>query len=82
MEHLIGKAKLADVMIEPRRGYVSYLLRLWQVNIKGETVWRASIKSAHTGELRGFASLDDLCLYLLGQTWMLSNAEKVEDRTQ
>jgi len=45
MEHLIGKAKLADVMIEPRRGYVSYLLRLWQVNIKGETVWRASIKS-------------------------------------
>ena len=39
--------------------YLSYLLRLWQVS-EEETTWRASLESSHTGERKGFASLDDL----------------------
>lgn len=39
--------------------YQSYLLRLWRVD-DGQEDWRASLESAHTGERRGFATLDAL----------------------
>jgi hypothetical protein len=54
--------------------YLSYLLRLWRVENHGETpgadkaIWRASLESAHTGEKRTFASLDDLVSFLWEQT--------------
>ena len=50
------------------RGYVAYLLRLWQVSSEGETVWRASLENARTGQRRGFTDLDDLCRFLRQQT--------------
>lgn len=50
------------------RDYEAYLLRLWRVNSKGKTTWRASVESARTGERQGFASLDDLFHYLRQQT--------------
>jgi hypothetical protein len=51
-------------MSNPRRKYVAYLLRLWQVEEGGNTVWRASLESPQTGERRGFASLADLFAFL------------------
>lgn len=46
-----------------RRDYRSYLLRLWRVGPE-EAAWRASLESPHTGELTGFASLEDLFAFL------------------
>jgi hypothetical protein len=50
------------------RRYLSYLLRLWQTQHEGRLVWRASVESARTGERRGFASLDELHAFLVGET--------------
>lgn len=44
--------------------YLSYLLRLWQVIVDGQPVWRASLESAQTGQHRGFASLVQLTAFL------------------
>jgi hypothetical protein len=44
--------------------YISYLLRLWQVETEGEWVWRASLDCPHTGQRRGFAGLAELCAFL------------------
>jgi hypothetical protein len=44
--------------------YLSYLLRLWRVSDEEQAVWRASLKSPHTGECRGFVSLIDLFTFL------------------
>ncbi len=38
--------------------YLSYLLRLWQVNQDGESVWHASLQDSRTGEKYGFARLE------------------------
>jgi hypothetical protein len=57
-------------MAREQRRYISYLLRLWQIESEGELVWRASLESPHTGERRGFASLADVFTFLekeLGQ---------------
>jgi len=51
-------------MSDPRRGYVAYLLRLWQVSEGQNAVWRASLEGPHTGERRGFATLQELFTYL------------------
>jgi hypothetical protein len=54
----------------PRR-YLSYLLRLWQESdgslYEDAPLWRASLESPRTGEVVGFASLDDLFDFLRGQ---------------
>jgi hypothetical protein len=55
-------------MSERRPGYRAYLLRLWQVRAAGETQWRASLENAHTGERRGFPSLERLVDYLRAET--------------
>jgi len=60
---------------EPRGqpGYLSYLLRLWQVDTEGSgsqvggAVWRTSLESSLTGERLGFASLDELIEFLQQQ---------------
>jgi hypothetical protein len=48
---------------QPER-YKAYLLRMWQVNRDGEWALRASLENVHTGERRGFASLDALIEFL------------------
>ena len=45
-------------------GYRAYLVRLWQVCQGGQTVWRASVEDAHTGERRAFADLTHLFAFL------------------
>jgi hypothetical protein len=51
-------------MSKKQQGYISYLLRLWQIRSAGELVWRASLESPHTGKRQGFASLADLFTFL------------------
>ena len=51
-------------MSKAQRGYRSYLLRLWQADLGGEAVWRASLQNPHTHERRGFANLADLFTFL------------------
>lgn len=48
--------------------YLSYLLRLWRESDGEVPVWRASLKSSHTGEKVGFGSLEELCEFLRRQT--------------
>lgn len=54
--------------VEERPAYASYLLRLWREDDEQESSWRASLESTHTGELRVFASLDELFEHLREQT--------------
>jgi hypothetical protein len=61
-------------MIELDRVYMAYLLRLWQVKDRGTVGWRASLESPHTGESRGFASLDDLFAFLRRQAGVDADA--------
>lgn len=51
-----------------QRGYLSYLVRVWQTRDGDTAVWRASLESPGSGERRNFASLDALVAYLYEQT--------------
>jgi hypothetical protein len=53
--------------------YLSFLLRLWRVSGKEQTVWRASLEDPATGEQQAFASLDDLFGFLRRETAELSD---------
>jgi len=55
-------------MIDERREYQAYLVRLWQVRSSGKWVWRAALESPHTGERQVFADLAGLFAYLERQT--------------
>ncbi len=59
-------------MKETQRGYISYLLRLWQAQDNGEAVWRASLESSQTGQRWVFANLDEALAFLRMQTSELS----------
>ena len=54
-------------MATERKGYLAYLVRLWQVDQQGGTIWRAHLEDAHTGESRGFISLEELFDFLRQQ---------------
>jgi hypothetical protein len=51
-------------MARPSQHYISYLLRLWQARDDGETIWRASLESAHSSQSWGFTSLAALYSFL------------------
>jgi hypothetical protein len=55
-------------MSEPRRGYLAFLLRLWQVRSEAGSTWRVSLESARSGERLGFASLEELFAFLQRRT--------------
>jgi hypothetical protein len=61
-------------MANQQPDYVSYLLRLWRASDGEDTVWRASLESPHTGERKGFASLDELFDFLRQQTAVSSDS--------
>jgi hypothetical protein len=62
--------------------YLSYLLRLWQIESEGELVWRASLESPHTGERRGFASLKALFAFLQQQADVVPDGDSGETGEQ
>ena len=53
--------------MEDGQRYYSYLLRVWLAGDRDQPHWRASLEDTHTGERRGFASLDDLFAFLREQ---------------
>lgn len=59
--------------------YLSFLLRLWRGEQNGENGWRASLEDPHTGELRGFASLQLLWDFLCEQMRVKSDDEIQDD---
>jgi hypothetical protein len=65
--------------------YLSYLLRLWQVDTEGvgqvsATVWRASLESSLTGKRQGFADLDELFEFLQRQTGAVADVNEEQER--
>ena len=66
-------------MGEEQRRYLSYLLRLWQIESKGQLVWRASLEDARTGERQGFASIDALLAFLREQTDVVTDSPEDEN---
>ena len=52
------------MMATGRAHYQAYMLRLWQDQGESGPQWRASLESPHTGERRGFASLEALFTFL------------------
>jgi hypothetical protein len=44
--------------------YRAYMLRLWSVQEAAGSVWRASLQSVESGELTGFACLEELVAFL------------------
>jgi hypothetical protein len=64
-----------------RRKYLSYLLRLWQVDTGVEgaggsgMAWRGSLECSLSGERQGFASLDELLEFLYRQTGAMADAD-------
>ena len=51
---------------QPR--YLAYLVRLWEVETEGESIWRASAQCPHTGERYAFADLERLYAFLKERT--------------
>jgi hypothetical protein len=47
----------------PRR--ISFLLRMWCVDENGGSNWQASLEMPGTGKRTGFASLEQLFVYLI-----------------
>jgi hypothetical protein len=66
-------------MSEHGPGYRAYLLRLWPVRVTEETVWRASLENAHTGERRGFPSLERLIDHLRMETRVQEPGRREDD---
>jgi hypothetical protein len=54
--------------VDDTHAYRAYLLRLWPAQEAGQTVWRASLESARTGEQVGFRTLQRLFAFLDDQT--------------
>ncbi len=50
---------------EQRKLYHAYLLRLWCTEPTGTGCWCASLEDPHTGELIGFAGLEELFAFLM-----------------
>jgi hypothetical protein len=63
-------------MMAEQPGYLAYMLRMWQVNDGGDSVWRASVESPHTGERHGFANLELLFAFLEEKTGELAQGEE------
>lgn len=64
------------------RGYRAYLVRMWPVCSDGQTIWRASVEDAHSGERRAFADLAQLFIFLEETTLSGQITIQHKDRSQ
>jgi hypothetical protein len=74
-----GAMRAVTSMSELRPGYRAYLLGLWRVQATGQTVWRASLENAHTGERHGFPSLERLMDHLRMETGVQESGRREDD---
>ncbi|MCG3209547.1 MAG: hypothetical protein FOGNACKC_03174 [Anaerolineae bacterium] len=54
-------------MLNPKEHYVSYLLRLRQIQTDSRFTWVASVQNTATGEQHCFAGVDALVEFLLAK---------------
>jgi hypothetical protein len=73
-------AAVENLVTERQRPYLAYLLRLWQIQDKGEIGWRASLENAHTGEKLAFAHLDELVVFLQDRIGLAPPAERLVEQ--
>jgi hypothetical protein len=66
-------------MIEQGEPYLSYLLRMWVVKNQEGKLWRCSVEDVHTGERKGFDSLESLCDFLCQETAPMPGAKLEND---
>jgi hypothetical protein len=66
-------------MGDPTPTYLSYLIRLWEADVDGRKVWRASAESPHTGERHAFADLSLLVGFLEEQTFYRSQETEASE---
>jgi hypothetical protein len=64
---------------QERGDYLSYLLRLWRESDGEVAVWRASLRSSHTGEKVGFGSLEELFEFLRQRLGVAPNSAQRQD---
>jgi hypothetical protein len=64
--------------VHDNKDYRAYLVRMWPVNSGGQTVWRASVEDAHSGERRAFADLPQLFAFL--QEITLNDPAPIQDK--
>ena len=69
-------------MSDEQQRYLSYLLRLWQIESKGQLVWRASLEDARTGERQGLASSASMLAFLREQTNEVTRADESQDEAE
>jgi hypothetical protein len=69
-------------MDQERLRYISYLLRMWQVESQGRAVWRATLEFPQTGKVIGFPDLDSLFTYLEQETRVSICVSRQTDRTE
>lgn len=48
-----------------RKGYRSFMLRIWQIEEDGKRAWRFSLERSMSGERVGFANLGELLTFLI-----------------
>ncbi len=71
---------MAEEPITPRRGYLSFLLRLWLESGGDAPLWRVSLERPQDGERLGFASLEDLFAFLEGETRSIPSGSQARMR--
>lgn len=49
------------------KGYRSFLMRLWQVEVEKKTVWRFSLEDSVSGQKVGFANIAEMMSYLMAE---------------
>ena len=72
-------------MSEKERRYIAYLMRLWQIEKKGQLVWQASLEDARTGKRQGFSSVEALFDFVrqqMNSTTATSRAENEADEPE
>lgn len=63
---------------DERPGRAAFLLRLWCVDETGCSNWRASLEIPATGKRIGFASLEQLFIYLIDYSENRSDGQEKE----
>jgi hypothetical protein len=67
-------------VIQKQQGYMSYLLRLWQIQGNQNPIWCASLENPHTGERLTFTSLPRLFAFLQDQCTGQERGEEPQSR--
>ena len=62
-----------------QRGYLSYLLRLWQTSDGEKEIWRASVERPGTGERCSFADVQALFEFLQREMTTQDKHESARD---